>query len=206
MISTQKMVKDSWYIPVISSATAGAVVVTVMQPIWLIKTRLQLQTRHVEDTLYKNPYDALVKTIKCEGKSALYKGMSASYLGLTETVLQFTIYETLKNKLSKSKSETERSLGIVEVLLISSISKLIASGATYPHEVIRTRLREQKDKLVTKYKGPLQGLAVIAREEGLKGLYGGMEAHLIRVVPNAAILFLTYELTLAYFSKVHLKD
>ena len=27
----------------------------------------------------------------------------------------------------------------------------------------------------------------------MKGVYGGMSAHLIRVVPNTAIVFLTYE-------------
>jgi len=27
----------------------------------------------------------------------------------------------------------------------------------------------------------------------MRGIYGGMSAHLIRVVPNTAIVFLTYE-------------
>jgi solute carrier family 25 protein 33/36 len=31
------------------------------------------------------------------------------------------------------------------------------------------------------------------REEGLRGLYSGLGAHLIRVVPNSAIMFLVYE-------------
>ena len=30
-------------------------------------------------------------------------------------------------------------------------------------------------------------------EEGTRGLYGGMGVHLVRVVPNTAILFYTYE-------------
>lgn len=38
-------------------------------------------------------------------------------------------------------------------------------------------------------------------EEGVAGLYGGMGAHLIRVVPNAALLFLVYELTLVYITR-----
>ena len=31
------------------------------------------------------------------------------------------------------------------------------------------------------------------REEGLRGLYCGLGAHLVRVVPNSAIMFLVYE-------------
>jgi solute carrier family 25 protein 33/36 len=30
-------------------------------------------------------------------------------------------------------------------------------------------------------------------EEGVKGMYGGMIPHLMRVVPNTAIIFFTYE-------------
>jgi len=102
----------------------------------------------------------------------------------------------------KKKNDIHANLFVVEFLTLSSVSKLIASFLTYPHEVIRTRLREQRNSQIARYKGPLQGLALIAKEEGIKGLYAGMGAHLLRVVPNAAILFLTYEFTLAYFSSL----
>ena len=37
---------------------------------------------------------------------------------------------------------------------------------------------------------------VIYVEEGARGLYVGMTPHLMRVVPNSAIMFLTYEAVL----------
>jgi solute carrier family 25 protein 33/36 len=46
---------------------------------------------------------------------------------------------------------------------------------------------------VRKYTKLWQTAALIYREEGMAALYGGMTAHLMRVVPNAAILFFTYE-------------
>lgn len=63
-------------------------------------------------------------------------------------------------------------------LAVASVAKLIASVSTYPHEVIRTRLREQR--YGNKYPGVFSGMAVIAREEGARGLYGGMGPHLMR--------------------------
>jgi len=102
---TQKYHADSSMIPIISSATAGATVVTVTQPIWLIKTRLQLQTQHSIDTLYTTPWDAFKKILQTEGYQALFKGMSASYLGLSETIIQFTIYESLKSYILKFKKK-----------------------------------------------------------------------------------------------------
>jgi len=205
---TQKLQNESsWVIPIISSAAAGATVVTITQPIWLVKTRLQLQTQHCKDTLYKNPWHAVATIIKTEGASALFKGLSASYLGLTETVIQFTTYESLKGSLirSRRKKDPDANLSIVEFLTLSGFSKFLASLITYPHEVIRTRLREQRNTQLARYTGPIQGLKLIYKEEGIKGLYAGMGAHLLRVVPNAAILFLTYEITLSYFSSLQKK-
>jgi len=39
----------------------------------------------------------------------------------------------------------------------------------------------------------IQSLRLIAREEGRAGLYAGMGPHLLRVVPNTALMFLVYE-------------
>lgn len=82
---------------------------------------------------------------------------------------------------------------------MASCAKFVASAITYPHEVIRTRLRERG--AANKYKGVLSGLALIAREEGVMGLYGGAAAHILRVVPNAAIMFLTVEAITNYFAQ-----
>jgi solute carrier family 25 protein 33/36 len=88
-------------------------------------------------------------------------------------------------------------LSPVEYLTVASAAKLLASLMTYPHEVVRTRMREQRGITNLKYTGFLQCVKTIMREEGWRALYGGMGAHLVRVVPNAAIIFLTYETVVA---------
>jgi solute carrier family 25 protein 33/36 len=45
---------------------------------------------------------------------------------------------------------------------------------------------------VKKYTG-LQTLRLVIAEEGARSLYGGLGAHLMRVVPNAAVMFWVYE-------------
>lgn len=84
----------------------------------------------------------------------------------------------------------------------AAVAKLVAACVAYPHEVIRTRLREPVPKNgVVKYNGLLQTLKLVVKEEGIVALYGGMSAHLMRVVPNAAIMFFCYEAILHKFGQ-----
>jgi len=75
----------------------------------------------------------------------------------------------------------------------SGSAKAVASLITYPHEVIRTRLRQPTVNGIQKYTGLMQTLKLVVAEEGVKALYGGLTPHMLRVVPNAACMFLIYE-------------
>ena len=39
----------------------------------------------------------------------------------------------------------------------------------------------------------MQTLRLVIAEEGARSLYGGLSAHLMRVVPNAAVMYAIYE-------------
>ena len=99
------------------------------------------------------------------------------------------------------ENERRQSLGLGETKELSkatyfwaaAASKLLAAVTTYPHEVARTRMREQARSGVFRYNGMWNTLGIMAKEEGTKSLYSGMGIHLIKVVPNSALMFLTYE-------------
>ena len=75
----------------------------------------------------------------------------------------------------------------------AAVGKLCAACVVYPHEVVRTRLREQGcgPNEQPKYRGAVHALKTIGVEEGIRGLYGGLSAHIIRAVPNTALMFAT---------------
>jgi hypothetical protein len=54
----------------------------------------------------------------------------------------------------------------------------------------------------SRYQGMLQSIALISREEGRRGLYSGLGPHLLRVVPNTAIMFMSFELLSKHLPKV----
>jgi solute carrier family 25 protein 33/36 len=74
-------------------------------------------------------------------------------------------------------------------------SKMVAAVAAYPHELARTRLREEGHK----YNKFFQTLLTVHREEGIRGLYRGLGIHLMRQIPNTAIVMGTYELIVYTF-------
>jgi solute carrier family 25 protein 33/36 len=127
-----------------------------------------------------------------EGIRGFYKGLTASYLGVTETTIQWVLYERLK-KLSSATEGQGMIPQWLGMLGSAGSAKFVASMITYPHEVLRTRLRQPSINGVIKYTGLWQTLKLVLVEEGPRSLYSGLSAHLMRVVPNAAVMYSIYE-------------
>lgn len=106
-------------------------------------------------------------------------------------------------RLSKPSADDKQSIlaYMGSIVGASGGAKAVASLITYPHEVIRTRLRQPAVNGVVKYTGLAQTLKLVLKEEGVASLYGGLTPHMLRVVPNAACMFLIYELVAAQLSK-----
>ncbi|CAI4059055.1 hypothetical protein N7582_001274 [Saccharomyces uvarum] len=197
-----------------AAATAGWATATATNPIWLIKTRVQLDKagkssiRH-----YKNSWDCLKSVLKNEGITGLYKGLSASYLGSVEGILQWLLYEQMKHVIKQrsiekfgyqsegAKSRSEKIKEWCQRSGSAGLAKFVASIATYPHEVVRTRLRQTpKENGKRKYTGLIQSFKIIIKEEGLFSMYSGLTPHLMRTVPNSIIMFGTWEIVIRLLS------
>lgn len=185
--------QESSFVHVCSAAFAGFANCTLTNPIWFLKTRLQLDSNNTPRTLSK----MLVTIYRNEGLRVFYSGLTASYLGIAETVIHFTIYEHLQSIIVRRRKSTPAYEGrfyISDYVIAAAVSKTIATILVYPHEVLRTRMREQENR----EKSFLRLFRTIRCNEGWQGFYGGLATHLIRQVPNTAIVFLTYE-SIIYF-------
>lgn len=182
-----------------SAITAGAITATCTSPIWVVKTQLQLDNRPGRRLTM---YNSIKKLYRLDGMKGFYRGLTASYAGTIETAIHFVIYEHLK-KLILARRDSQQ-LQPLDCIVAAGLAKVTASTTCYPHEVVRTRLRQRVSRDQRKYHSFVQTLVTVWREEGLRrGLYGGMSAHLIRVVPNTAIVFLTYEAVVNFFNHYH---
>lgn len=137
------------------------------------------------------------KTYMQEGIKGFYRGLSASYFGVTETIIHFVIYERLKKVLRQyhknHSSDHREKNNVFDFMLAAGFSKSVASVCAYPHEVVRTRLRQEEHLGPRKYRSFFQTLILVYKEEGRKGLYGGLGTQLVRQVPNSAVMFMVYE-------------
>jgi len=202
VITSLEIDSESSYVVSFASATAGLATQTITAPIWFVKTRLQLSSQQRYTT-----WQCIRNTVQTEGVEGFFRGLTASYIGVTETVIKFLVYEKLKRYLREHHDiydhqhhdQIEANYSI-DFVFAGGISKIVATCMAYPHEVARTRLRQEVNNASErKYRSFFQTLGVVYREEGIRfGLYGGIIAQLCRVVPNSAIMFATYELTKRY--------
>ncbi|KAI9749834.1 MAG: hypothetical protein M1815_002257 [Lichina confinis] len=207
--------RESAWVHLCAAASAGIVTGTATNPIWLVKTRLQLDKSQAERVTgstrlhrrYKNSLDCVRQVLRQEGVAGLYRGLSASYLGVSESTIQWVLYEQMKMYMARRErisvddgrrsTAWDRALGWGGKLGAAGTAKLFAAVATYPHEVVRTRLRlAPTENGQMKYTGLAQCFRLVWKEEGMAGMYGGLTPHLLRVVPSAAIMFGMYEFIL----------
>lgn len=211
--------KEASWIHLLAAAQAGILTGTATNPIWLVKTRLQLDKSQAERTgagsggrKYKNALDCTMQTIRSEGIRGLYRGLSASYLGVTESTLQWVLYERMKGHLAlreeriilsgRPRTSWDEAVSWTLKLGAAGSAKFVAALITYPHEVVRTRLRQAPVTTSStgvphlKYTGLVQCFNLVWKEEGIAALYGGLVPHMLRVVPSAAIMFGVYEASL----------
>ncbi|KAJ1303145.1 hypothetical protein OPQ81_011346 [Rhizoctonia solani] len=196
--------RQAWATHIIAAMTAGASGTIATSPLWVIKTRFMTQPQ--EESQYRHTWDAFRTIYRSEGWRAFYRGLLPSLLGVTHVAVQFPLYEQLKHWFADRKGITTVQLSSGTILLCSALSKMTASIATYPHEVIRTRLQIQRNPQsgaltdARTYRGFMQTTIRVVRREGWRGLYKGLSINLIRTVPNAAVTLVTYELLMRRLS------
>lgn len=162
---------------------------------------------------------------------SFYSGLTPALLGLSHVAVQFPTYEFLKtsftgHSMGEAPAEGESaSANWVGILSASVLSKILASSATYPHEVIRTRLQTQRRPVAgesflqglggaatgaqgtkplvetVKYQGVVHTFRVILHEEGWRAFYAGLGANMMRAVPAATVTMLTYEYVMKQFKQ-----
>ncbi|KAH7394074.1 mitochondrial carrier domain-containing protein [Phaeosphaeria sp. MPI-PUGE-AT-0046c] len=182
------------------AGAAGAVIAnTLVYPLDLIKTRLQVQVKRSPTSNDPNPadhehydgaLDAIRKVVAQEGVSGLYAGIAGSLLGVASTNFAYFYWYTVVRTLYMSRRTLQTAPGTAVELSLGAIAGALAQLFTIPVAVVTTRQQtmskhERKGMLAT-------AMEVIESEDGWTGLWRGLRASLVLVV-NPSITYGAYQ-------------
>jgi solute carrier family 25 phosphate transporter 23/24/25/41 len=182
----------------LSGGFAGMTASACTYPLDLARGRIsgKLASR-ASDGVVKKEYKGIVSTVlltvREEGFSALYKGVTPTLMGaLPYEGIKFGtvgVLDTLFPASSFSASPAIRKM------VFGGMGGVAAGVITYPNDTVRRLLQLQGSRgTETKYSGYWDCVRTTYRAEGLARFYRGATINILRMAPNSAVQFGAYEI------------
>eukprot|EP00894_Picocystis_sp_ML_P005446 jgi/Pico_ML_1/55963/g1568.t1 len=115
----------------VAGMAGGACVAVLTNPIWLVKTRMQLG-----QTGGRGVFGAMRSIQKKEGWKAWWRGSAPGVVMAGHGALQLSAYEGIKRAWL---GHEDRDVGALDAGVMAAASKLLASTATYPIQVVQEK-------------------------------------------------------------------
>ncbi|KAF2220045.1 mitochondrial carrier domain-containing protein [Elsinoe ampelina] len=181
----------------LAAATSGACATIAsdafMNPFDVIKQRMQ-----VHGSTYRSVTHCARDVFRNEGLRAFYVSYPTTLtMTVPFTAMQFTAYESI-SKLVRRRQGYDP----LTHCLAGGLAGGIAAAVTTPLDVIKTLLQTKgnsTDREIRGAKGLFNAAGIIARREGAKGFFRGMNARVVTAAPSTAICWSAYEVAKAYF-------
>ena len=166
----------------VAGACAGMTATALTHPLDTVRLRLALP-----NSGYNGMGHAVSTMVRTEGVVSLYKGLVPTLIGIAPyAALNFASYDLLK-RYAYEGGRIQQST--VSNLLMGATAGTVAATVCYPLDTVRRRM-QMKGSM---YKNQADALATIWKTEGVRGFYRGWAANTLKVVPQNAIRFVSYE-------------
>jgi len=195
--STEKKKEGDSLKHLLAGGIAGAISRTCVSPLERLKILYQVQPLHARKK-YVGIVNSLKIILKEEGMMGYFKGNGTNVIRIVPySAVQFASYEWCAKFLRPETGE----LTPVLRLAAGAFAGCISVTATYPLDLVRTRLSVQTTGDVVKYSGIAHAFKVILKEEGILAFYKGITATLMGVAPYVGLNFMFYETLKALIKK-----
>ncbi|PAV57011.1 hypothetical protein WR25_01745 [Diploscapter pachys] len=175
------------YTHLVGGIAGGVASTTACHPMDLLKVRYSANEGHSFRPQYTSYWDATKQIVRSEGIRGLYQGVFPSLIGSSLSWgLYFHWYHLIKSNAPYKSSHESLDNFIIGMLAGSAVMTF-----TNPIWVTKTRLCLQYEHKEKKYKGMVDCLSKIWREEGIRGLYKGFTAGILGT-SHGALQFMVY--------------
>lgn len=185
--------KPSRLASALSGSLSGALVSACVQPLDVIRTRMQADSAQ---RLAVTTTGTIRKIVGENGIKALWQGTQPTVVRLgVGAGLHFFFLETLK-PIFQTNKDGQSSLGIWGAAMTGGLSRAMAAVVSCPITVVKTRMEyigsQGAPSTVPVYKNTLHALKTIARQEGFRGLYKGLGPTILSNTPFSALYYMFY--------------
>ncbi|ORY36503.1 mitochondrial carrier [Rhizoclosmatium globosum] len=177
-----------------AGAIAGAATSLITNPIWVVNLRQTVKKSSLDasdvskKTKPLTTLQTIMKIYKEEGITGFWKGIIPALILVINPIIQYTVFERLKDILQTRRGGA--ALSGFDFFLLGAVSKLCATSITYPYIVVKSRMQlKQSDDAKERYNNVMDGMRKIIKQEGVAGLYKGIEAKLVQSVLASAFTF-----------------
>ncbi|GMH30350.1 hypothetical protein Nepgr_032193 [Nepenthes gracilis] len=188
--------KSSTHKEYVAGFLAGIATVVVGHPFDTVKVKLQKHNTEGHQIKYKNGLHCAARILKNEGVTGLYRGATSSFVGVAfESSLFFGMYSQMKQSLQgRLKSSGPDPLVIIPSAAYSGAA---ISFVLCPSELLKCRMQVQgTDSLIpnsVRYNGPIDCALRTIETEGVRGIFRGGVATLLRESLGGTVFFCVYE-------------
>uniref|UniRef100_A0A7S2KKU5 Mitochondrial carrier protein n=1 Tax=Leptocylindrus danicus TaxID=163516 RepID=A0A7S2KKU5_9STRA len=183
----------------VAGAIGGVCCVAVGHPFDLVKVRMQTLSASSGPPPFTGTFDCLLKTARAEGIRGVYRGVTAPLVAVTPIfAVNFWGYEMGQQfvRYFDKESDHNKPLTLTQLIIAGSLSSLPTTLITAPSERIKCVMQVQAnlDKgAATANRSMMSFAKEIYKESGIRGIFKGTGATLLRDAPGCAVYFGSYE-------------
>eukprot|EP00882_Tetradesmus_deserticola_P013472 GHRQ01014304.1.p1 GENE.GHRQ01014304.1~~GHRQ01014304.1.p1 ORF type:complete len:272 (+),score=97.70 GHRQ01014304.1:479-1294(+) len=173
----------------LSGAMSGAVISACVQPLDVLRTRMQADTAM---GMSRSVAQTLQVVLQEAGVRGLWRGTGPTVVRLSIGAgINFVALEKLRHFMLDALPHASGQLGYLQAAAVGGMARAMSAAVMSPVTLVKTRMEYGGPNHIS-YKNTAHALATIASTEGPRGLFRGLWPTVLTNAPFSALYYMLY--------------